>query len=414
MGKIGFRFSFIYFLLIILFQNNGAYPFFNYVIEYPAAWMQNLVLWVGDDLIGIPYKIATSPNGSGDTTYDYLVVFTIFILALISTVIWSLLDRKRNNYKKLYYWLTTGIRYYVGLMLISYGLVKVIQLQFSAPTFYRLTETYGESSPMGLAWTFLGFSEGYNLFMGIAEVLAGLLMFRRFMTFAAVITLMTTMNVMAVNFFYDVPVKILSTHLVLMTLFLLSRDLVKVMKYLVTSKPVEKLTIIMRPKLPKIINISMTVIKVAIIGYALGNGYYEALGSQETYGKDAPKPPLYGVYEISNYSINGEELTNYKDDRLWMRMRFERAGSAQIQTRNKKNVYYKVEVDTEGQKIKFISYAGEANNFEMNYTLKDKLFNFDYIQGTDTISGQSKQLGKEDYLLTNRGFHWVNERPFNR
>jgi hypothetical protein len=72
---------------------------------------------------------------------------------------------------------------------------------------------------MGLAWAFLGFSKGYILFMGLAEICAGLLLFRRTMTFGAIITLMTAMNVMAVNYFYDVPVKILSTHLVLMTLF---------------------------------------------------------------------------------------------------------------------------------------------------------------------------------------------------
>ena len=67
---------------------------------------------------------------------------------------------------------------------------------------------------MGLAWTFLGFSKGYNLFMGVAELMAGLLLFRRTVAIGAIITLMTTANVMAVNYFYDVPVKIVSTALV--------------------------------------------------------------------------------------------------------------------------------------------------------------------------------------------------------
>lgn len=57
--------------------------------------------------------------------------------------------------------------------------------------------------------------------MGIAELMAGLLLFRRTVTVGAIITLMTTANVMAVNYFYDVPVKIVSTALVVMCLFLL-------------------------------------------------------------------------------------------------------------------------------------------------------------------------------------------------
>jgi hypothetical protein len=39
----------------------------------------------------------------------------------------------------------------------------------------RLLKPYGESSPMGLLWTFMGYSTGYNLFTGGAEALGGLL-----------------------------------------------------------------------------------------------------------------------------------------------------------------------------------------------------------------------------------------------
>lgn len=414
LGKIGFRFSFIYFLLIILFQNNGAYPYFDYIAKWPSELMQKIAVWFGQDVIGITYNINIGPNGSGDTTYDYLVVFVVFIIAILGTLIWSILDRKRPNYKKLYYWLITGGRYYVGLMLISYGLVKVIQLQFPTPNFYRLIEPYGESSPMGLAWTFLGFSKGYNLFMGIAEVSAGLLLFRRTTTFGAVITLMTTMNVMAVNYFYDVPVKILSTHLVLITLFILSRDLRRVMLFLVTNKTVEKLTLIQRPKMHKGINIGMNVFKGLILAYALGYGFYQALDSRKSYGSEAPKPPLYGLYEVTNYVINGEEITNYKDDRLWKNMRFEREGVVQGRTRNEGSFYYKVEVDTTAQKVRFFSSRNDSDYFDFNYTLKDKTLDFNYIYKNDTISGKTKRLDKEDFLLTNRGFHWISEYPFNR
>ena len=170
-------------------------------------------------MLHLSQEITTFTNGSGDTTYDYVSVLLFFVIAILGSALWSIIDRNRVNYQKFYYWLTVAMRFYVGLMLINYGLVKVVKLQFPSPAFYRLLEPYGDSSPMGLAWTFLGFSKGYNLFMGIAEMSAVLLLFRRTMTVGVLITLMTTANVMAINYFYDVPVKILSTHLVLMTLF---------------------------------------------------------------------------------------------------------------------------------------------------------------------------------------------------
>ncbi|MBN8786790.1 MAG: hypothetical protein J0I84_06855, partial [Terrimonas sp.] len=218
----------------MVIQNNGTFPFWEIVMHYPAELLQKLIPWIGKHVLHLSYDITEFTNGSGDTTYDYVVVFTIACSAFAGTVIWSLLDRKRKSYQTLYYWLTTAVRYYVALMLFNYGLWKVIKMQFPAPDLYRLTQPYGDSSPMGLAWTFLGFSKGYNLFMGFAEIAALLLLFRRTMTLGAVITLCTTANVMAVNYFYDVPVKIVSSMLFIMTLFLLSNDATRLLRFFLT------------------------------------------------------------------------------------------------------------------------------------------------------------------------------------
>ncbi len=416
-ASIGFRFSFIYFLLIIIFQNNGAYPFFDYLVAKPVEWMQSFAPWFGENILGVPFRVNTGPNGSGDTSYDYLVIFIVFAVALLGTIIWSILDRKRNNYTKLYYWLTMAMRYYVGLMLINYGLAKVIQTQFPEPSFYRLLQTYGESSPMGLAWTFLGFSEGYNMFMGIAEVLAGLLLFRRTLTFGAIITLMTTMNVMAVNYFFDVPVKILSTHLVIMTFFLLARDLRKVMQFLVTNNPVNRLKVIVRPKLKKGVDISLKVLKGLVIVYALGYGFYETLEIREEYTGvyfDIPKSELYGVYNVENYVINNDTITNYKNDKLWKTIKFEREGAVDIETMNGQVISYKVEIDSLTKKMRFLPSEGEFNSFDFNYKKTGTNLDFNFIFKNDTVVGQSKAMNKEKLLLINRGFNWISEYPYNR
>lgn len=298
-------------------------------------------------------------------------------------------------------------------MLIDYGLSKVIQLQFPDPSFHRLTQPFGEASPMGLAWTFLGFSKGYNMFMGIAEILAGLLLFRRTLTFGAVITLMTAMNVMAVNYFYDVPVKVISTHLVIMTLFLLSRDIKQVISYLMTNKPVEKLSLIIRPKLKKGLNISLNVLKGLVLFYALGYGFYKSLDDRKLYGSKAPKPELYGIYEVTNFVVNGDTITNYKSDKLWKNIAFEHHEYVEVLKMNEQRVYFRAKPDSTGQKIKFFTSIRGSEYFDFFYTKTNNTLDFRCIFENDTISGQTKRLDKEDFRLTGRGFNWINEYPHN-
>ncbi len=366
--KIGFRFVFVYFLLIILFQNNGAYPFWNKIFALPINGLKQLIPWLGAHLYNISDEIVSRVTGSGDTLFDYLVVLTAFLVAVIGAFIWSILDRKRNDYTKMYYWLTVAIRYYVGLMLISYGLVKVIQLQFAYPGFYRLLGTYGESSPMGLAWTFLGFSKGYNLFMGIAELLAGLLLFRRTVTFGALITLMTAMNVMAVNYFYDVPVKLLSTHLVVMTLFLLSKDIKSIVFFFFTNIKT-RLDIIKRPILNRGFNITLNSFKALLLGYVFIYGFISAFDAEKLYGSKAPKPELYGAYEVVNFVVNGDTITNYKDDRLWKYIAVQREGSLQIRKMNGYKAYYGIEKDSLEDRIESL-LAGQIRKTNFILTIK--------------------------------------------
>jgi hypothetical protein len=82
-------------------------------------------------------------------------------LALIATIAWSLVDRKRRNYTRLHEWLRVYVRFALGVTMIGYGSYKVIQSQFPPPSLDRLLQPFGDASPMGLLWTFMGASGSY-------------------------------------------------------------------------------------------------------------------------------------------------------------------------------------------------------------------------------------------------------------
>jgi hypothetical protein len=412
---IGFRFLFVFMTLFIYIDNNGAYPYFYYL--YPSQALHVIIPWVGKNILNLSYEVIVFTNGSGDTTYDYVIVFTIALVSFVGMIIWSLLDRKRTNYAALLYWLTVAVRFYIALMLISYGLVKVFKTQFPFPGLYRLTQPYGDSSPMGLAWTFLGFSTGYNLFMGFAEVASVLLLFRRTVTLGAIICLMTTANVMAVNYFYDVPVKILSTALFLMSAFLLAQNGRPVFDFFIRNR-LTKLTTSRPVKLNKTWQRVAVGAKGIVICYVLGYGSYDSYQAMKIWGHLAPKPPLYGLYKVRHFILGSDTIPALITDKnRWRQMTIERPRFLTINYMTDSVGYCLSNIDTIQQTMELTFHTDTTKKFHFKYqNLKDNEFIFRGTLQQDSLQvvfDRYTNINK-DFLLTRRGFNWINEYPYNR
>ena len=91
------------------------------------------------------------------------------------------------------------LRFYLCEMLFGYGFAKIIPLQFAQPSSFRLTQQLGDMSPMGLLWTFMGFSPIYQMFTGAIEVLAGLLLTTRRTTLLGALVTMVAMTQILVS-----------------------------------------------------------------------------------------------------------------------------------------------------------------------------------------------------------------------
>ena len=106
-------------------------------------------------------------TGSGDRLFDYMVVFSSLVIAAIGTVVWSLIDRKRNHYRSTYEFLRVVLRYSLAILLMSYGFSKATQFPPLQPA--QLTTEFGQETPMGMLWNFMGSSLGYSLFSGVSK-----------------------------------------------------------------------------------------------------------------------------------------------------------------------------------------------------------------------------------------------------
>ena len=125
---------------------------------------------------------------------------------------------------------------------------------------------------------------------------------------------------------------------------------------------------------------------------------------------------MYGLYEVTNFTVNGDTISNYKDERLWRSIAVQREGSLRISKFDgKRSTYYGVEKDSLKDVLKLKSWSDEDIKFDLNYKKIDSLqFEFNTIIDSDTIYVKTKRKTAKDFLLRSREFRWISEYPFNR
>ncbi|MEL7498737.1 MAG: hypothetical protein AAFN77_14105 [Planctomycetota bacterium] len=239
-SKFAVRFSLVYWLLYAL-----PSPFIEVLPQSStirkgfSSVTQTMVQFTAETVFGFQEKLVP-PNGSGDTTHNYIEVFIWFVLALIIALVWSLIDRRKTDLRITKDLLVSYLRYVLAFTMLGYGLAKVAwdHNQFPALSDYQLNKTWGESSPMNVVWSWMGSSRSYTVFAGLGEVIAGLLLvWRRTSTLGALVAFGVMVNVFMLNMCYDVPVKLFSFHLIVMALLIMTPDIGRLASVLFLNRP---------------------------------------------------------------------------------------------------------------------------------------------------------------------------------
>ncbi len=414
--RIAFRLAFTYFFLYQFPFPIGALPGTETIGSYYDRIWQALVPWIARHLLHISNPVSFVQTGSGDTTYAWVQNLIFCVLAITATVVWSILDRKRVNYDRLHNWLRLYVRLYVGGILISYGAFKVIQSQFPAPNLSRLAQPYGDSSPMGLLWTFMGSSYAYNLFTGAAEIVGGaLLIIPPLATLGALITIATMGNVFILNMAYDVPVKLFSFNLILMSLFIALPDFGRLMNVFVLNRPTEAAP--PRPLFKRVrLNDAMRWLQLIFLVLFLGVSLFQSWQQQqELLGGRVPEP-LQGIWSVHEYKVDGEmRPPSMSDANSWQRIIFEYSNRIGVQLMDAPSERYAMRLDEQNQAISLTSRDDPEWKANFHYELSPP--NGMLLKGEVNGHQVEMRLQRRDqssFRLLNRGFHWISEAPFNR
>jgi hypothetical protein len=414
--KIIFRFFFIYFILEIApITWLDAIPGVSSVTQYYGK----LTDWLVTEANALFFHIRTQlvpENRSGDTSMGWARLWTYLCIAAVAALIWSVLDKKRPNYIHLNYWLCLFTRYYVILIALTYGIIKLFGQQMGFPDLHQMATPLGDLAPMRLSWLFIGYSRTYQFFSGAMEVLAALLLLnRRTISLGVLVATGVFLNVMMLNLSYDIPVKIFSMQMEFICLFLLVNESGRLINFFLLNKPAPEGKIYHFKYTKKWMRIGRVILKCIIIAVGLIFPFYQSFSryTQHHLEKESVKN---GVYAVERYRLNNKDIPLSTADTLrWKDLIFENGlgsvGSSDTLFRHRYNrAYFSYGLDSAKHLLGFKKYGNTPEYFlEFKYAIPDSnTIILDGLKGKDSLHVELKRTNRH-FQLDERQFHWLSE-----
>ena len=413
--RVAFRFCFLYFGLYVLLTQ-----MLNGLLQLPIPRLDRMLMAKPVEAVATKVFGVTQPlvifSGSGDKTYDWVLAFCMLVIAAAGTVVWSVVRRRRVSYVGFHKWFRLFLRFALGSTMVSYGAAKAIPLQMPFPPLQRLLEPFGHFSPMGVLWYSIGASRPYEIFTGCAELLAGILLFiPATATLGALVSLAVTVQIFTLNMTYDVPVKLFSFHLILMSLFLLAPDARRLLNVFVLNRPAGASTVPPLGRTRRAWRIAAA-LQVAFGIFLVAMNFNQSRQGWAAYGGGAPKSALYGIWNVTRMEIDGVERSGLVTDYdRFRRVIFDSPARMSFQRMDDTFVGFGNTIDMDAKTLKLTRQpnAPPVGTFTIAQPTADRLVLDGVMEGKKTRL-DLELFPRERFLLVSRGFNWVQEYPFNR
>ncbi len=327
--RIAFRFVFTFFILfgpLFIFSVASAVvsllpiPSLGHAVDGARAAIMHVwedgfwsavTQWIGTHLLNLPRSSVTPIRHGTETVYWWTRQLSLVLLSAVTTVVWSVLDRKRTEYRKLHDWFRIYLRYELGSIMLTYSAQKIFQVQFApigSTALSMMLVPLGQLSPMSMLWRFMGASAPYTIFAGLGEFVGGfLLFFRRTTTLGALILIAVMANVVAMNVSYDVMVKTSSTTYLFMAIVLVAPDLMRLADLLVLNRPTTPVDLTPPFSHGRGRRIRIALQTIVIVGIT----WKELHGARTLHRmlSSSPRSALYGIYDVEQRIRNGDTLS---------------------------------------------------------------------------------------------------------
>ncbi len=268
---------------------------------------------------------------------NYTGWFITVLVCALAGFLWNILDKKRKDYERLYYWFYVAARYGIALRMSWFAWAKVFPVQMPFPTISQLNTNLGDFTPGKLYWLTTGVSPFFEVFAGVFELLATILILYRRTTIAGALMMIAILvPIWFVNIGYDAGVELTSMHILSLSLLLLVRDSKKFYEILFEHKataltyiPKIEFSADWKNKARLVFKYGFILIFIIYRGFGYGNLY--ASGKSFKLPLDIGLPKVSGIYNVSEFKVNNKILPYAAGDTVrWQNVIFEKFNSISV------------------------------------------------------------------------------------
>lgn len=344
--------------------------------------------------LGVPnrYYLGGYMTRSG-SDYDFTNFFLTALGTVVLATVWVFFDKKQKGYPVIAYWAWVLARFKVADVMFWFGIEKVLPIQMPFPTLSYLNTNLGDIHPWKLYWLTTGSAPAFEVFCGVFEVLAAvLLLFRPTATLGALAMTAITIPIIAVNFGYDAGVQRSATLIQILLTVVLAYDFKGLWNFFVLRKEavLREAPVIFAKNWQKYLRTSLFLLFLVTTVVLRGIGMYDwwVKGESDKLPKTKGVASFYGYYTAPEFQFKNQELPlDYTDTLRWHNVVFEKWNTLSVKTnepvylrairqaeRPYKEVlgvagrhYYFYQADTLAQTIKLTYKSDSTRTFTFRY-----------------------------------------------
>lgn len=348
------------FLFIPLTFNGKDWQFqlTNFIFSKPIAFLQHA--FFAEALPRIDF--------SSDTISLNLLLTFLFLLSVIIVLIFRL---SKINFSKIISVSRIITYYYIVFVLLKYGFDKVFKAQFYLPETNILFTPFGNLTKDILYWSTLGTSHFYSVSMGIIEVLtAVLILIKPTRILGLLLAIGVFVNIILINFGFDISVKSFSIFLLLATIFAIYPNLKTLYNFFILQKKeqikIENQYVIKNPFLK-------LWIKIMMIGLMLLQILYPYLQFQNFNDDNAKRNFLHGAYQVTEIIKLKDTLksSEFPIEKIFIH----RNNYIVFQDKNDKMTDYHFEINKEKNQLLLEDYSKNKVLVTFKFSEKDSVLN---------------------------------------
>jgi hypothetical protein len=376
--KIAFRFAFLFLgLTTIINWDLVTYFFFaaihvkKFSLDIVFSWLVRPFAWLDAHLFHTGYDPKVHDGWPQDNHFATVFYLSLALVSAIAAIVWTVADKRRSDCNELFFWFNFYLRYILAITIIGYGVDKVIPVQMPWPTSAAMLSNYGEQSRFLVLWRFMGMSPGYMILSGSLEVIAGLLLFNRRTLLVGYLLLMAILvNVVALNWFYNIPVKMYSAQLLVYNLYLLVPCRNRLIQFFFFERVVPE----RQPHYSFGPRWKRRTLAGVLIVFPILFCLFGAIADYDRYVKDSSNRKSEKIYNVTNF-VAGDTLPPLMTDTLRWKRLLVYGNRVVVCNMSDKQDRYTCDVDSGKGTFTFHANPDSTNRhlFHYSYPEKDQL-----------------------------------------